>query len=511
MFTEEQINTLKSQAIKLLQKKFSENNDKEAEILAHQLLKVDEGNVQVIQLLGLIKYRSGDHQQAIEYFEKAISLNPENYENYNNMGLCLSSMGKYQEAIDVLLKALDRNSNLNFVYSNLGLQYRNNKNIGKAIECYKKSIEIEPTPEAWGMLGGCYGELRNLDEAESCFKKSIELDPNHAASHVDLASIYQLRGEWSKSWPEYEWRFKLYEQTKFWEKIYDPSTKWDGKSDIRNKKIIIHSEQGTGDMIHFFRYIKFVKEKGAYVILHCWDSLKNLLEPYVDEIYVKDPSEIPIFTVRTSDFEIPKYDYQCSIMSLPYLLNLDYIPKAPYLDCTSQFNTNDYKDYFKIGIVWAGNPQHPNDSTRSCYLKNFKAIHDLPNVKLFNLQKDMRPRMYRFQESPIDLTEGTEDMKIVDVSEYQTDFEKTAAIIKSMDLIITVDTAILHLAGALGKQTFALISALGDWRWKVQGENNDWYDSVILFRQEKLNQWQDVFLDVTKKVKSHESYLSYQR
>ena len=396
--------------------------------------------------------------------------------------------------------ALIYNSNLNFVYSNLGLQYRNNKQINEAIDCYKKSIEIEPTPEAWGMLGGCYGELRNLDQAEHCFLESLKLDANHAASHVDLASIYQLRGLWDKAWPEYEWRFKLYDQTKFWERIYDPNTKWDGKSDLNNKRIIVHSEQGTGDMIHFFRYVKYLRDKGAYVIVHGWDNLKTLLLPYVDEFYSKDPTEIPVYNLRKEDFDIPKYDYQCSIISLPYLLNFNFIPKSPYLDCKSEFNTKDYKDFYKIGIVWAGNPQHPNDSSRSCYLKNFKKIHDLPKVKLFNLQKDMRPRMYRFQDNPVDLTEGTEDMKIVDVSEYQTDFEKTASIIKSMDLIISVDTAILHLAGALGKSTYGLISTVGDWRWKISGSENDWYDSVTLFRQTKVNDWKDVFENVAKEV-----------
>lgn len=501
MFTKDQVNDIKKQAIDIIGKKFTEGNDREAELLANQFLKVDPKNTQIMQILGLIKYKANNYEMAVEVFKQIIELEPENYENYNNIGLCYSSMGKYSDSIEVIKKAVELNPNLNFVYSNLGLQYRNNKQIEEAISSFEKSLKIKETPETWDMLGSCYGEIRNLDLAEKCFLSALLIDPNHAGSHVNLASIYQLRGEWKKAWPEYEWRFQLYEQTKFWESIYDPHTKWDGKKEITNKRILVHSEQGIGDVIHFFRYVKFLKEKGAIVILHCCDTLESLLRPFVDEIYVKEPSEIPIFSKRPDDFGIPKYDYQCSIISLPYLLDLNYIPNSPYLDCASFFNTDDYKSFFKVGIVWAGNPQHPNDSSRSCHLKFFKSIHDLPNVKLFNLQKDMRSRIYRFQTEPIDLASDAENMKIIDVSEYQTDFEKTAAIIKSMDLIITVDTAILHLAGALDKKTFALISNQNDWRWLLDNENTEWYKSVKIFRQKKINNWEEVFESVKNQLK----------
>lgn len=503
MFTDDQIYAIKQKAIETLKKKFSEGKDKEVELLANQFLKVEEDNADILQVLGLIKYKNQDYKSSIELFEKACSINPNNYENYNNLGLCYAGLGKFDQSIEIIEKAIKINPDLDFLHSNLGLQLRNKKETLKAIECFKKALSIKQTAETWGMLGGCYGELRDLNEAEKCFLESLNINPKHAAAHVDLASIYHLKGEWERSWPEYEWRNELYEQTKFWEKIYDPKTKWNGKDDISQKRILIHSEQGTGDLIHFFRYVKFLKEKGAFVILHCWDSLKSLLESYVDEIYVKDPSEIPIFTARNSDFDIPKYDFQCSIISLPYLLQLKHIPTEPYLSCKTTFNVQDYSNYLKIGIVWAGNPQHPNDATRSCYLKDFKKIHDMPNVKLFNLQKDMRPRMYRFQENPIDLTEGTENMKIVDVSQFQTDFEKTAAIINSMDLIATVDTAILHLAGAMNKKTFALISTNCDWRWKIEGKENDWYPSVTLIRQKKLNDWSSVFEELELEIKNY--------
>ena len=496
MFDKMQIDDLKKKASELMLKKFSEGNDRDAELLANQVIKIDPENANVIQLLGLICHKRGDFDSAVKHFDMAISIDGSNYENHNNLGLCYAGMGRYKESIDSILKAIDINPGLNFVHSNLGLQYRNDKQVEKAIGSFLKSISIKETPETWGMLGGCYGELRNLDEAEKCFRKSLDLNPDFAAGHVDLASIHQLRGEWDKAWPEYEWRFKVYDQTKFWDKIYDPKTKWNGRDDISGKTVLVHSEQGTGDVIHFFRYVKLLREKGARVVMHCWDSLQSLFDPYVDEVYVKDPSQIPIYEHRDDSFGIPPHDYQCSIVSLPFLLGSTSIPKAPYLDCSTTFNASDYSGFTKVGIAWAGNPQHPNDAQRSCQLKLFKGMHDIPGVKLFNLQKDTRPRMYRFKDDPVDLTDGTENMSVVDVSEFQTNFEKTASIIKCMDIVVTVDTAVLHLSGALGTRTLALISCNGDWRWKRDGGDNDWYDSVTLFRQDKNTGWSEAFAGI---------------
>ena len=508
MFNEEEIKNIKEKAETLLIDRFSCGKDRDAELLATQILKIDPNNAKIIQLLGLLKHKQQDYNAALDYFKKSTLIEPNNFENYNNIGLCLSGLGKYNEAIEVLEKAKALRPDLDYIYSNLGLQYRSNKQIDKAIACFENALEIKESAESWSMLGGCYGEIRDLSKAESCFIAAIKLNKDSAAAHVDLASIYQFRGQWKEAWSEYEWRFKLYEQSKFWDFVFDPDKRLKCGQNINDKRILIHSEQGTGDMIHFFRYVKFMKQKGAYVILHCWESLKPLFESEVDEIYTKEPAEIPGYKYRDADFDMPIHDYHCSIISLPYILDMNFIPNDPYLKSTKNFNTEDYKDNFKIGIVWAGNPQHPNDKYRSCKLKDFKKIHDSPHVKLFNLQKDMRPRMYRFEDEPVDLTDGADNFKIVDASEFQKDYDYTASIIEAMDLIITVDTSILHLAGSLGKPTFALISWNGDWRWKLDGKKTEWYPSVKLFRQKNLNDWDYVFEEIYEEImRSHENSL----
>jgi len=483
MFTENQIENIKEKAKKIAFDKFKNGNDRDAELICSQIIKVEPENIEMIQLLGLIKHKKQDYQGASEIFKMGIKIEPNNYENHNNLGLCLSAQGKYQDAILSLQEASRLRPDLDFILSNLGLQYRNEGNTKEAICFFKKSLAIKETAETLSMLGGCYGEVKMLEEAEYYFKKAISINPNFSGAHVDLASIYQFRGEWEKAWPEYEWRFKLYEQSKFWDIIFDPELRMKKGQNINGLRILVHPEQGTGDMIQFSRYLKHLRNLGAYVILHCWESLEKLLKEMADETYTAEPATIAKYQSRKESSEMPKYDLHCSIMSLPYLLSLDHIPNKPYIKASGAFDLSKYEKKIKVGIAWGGNPQHPNDKSRSCKLVDFKPIHDISNVKIFNLQKDMRLRKYRFDDEAIDLTEGAKDMAIVNMSELQEDFSATASIINSLDVVVTIDTAILHLAGAMGKRTIAMISDNCDWRWKLSGESTEWYPSVTLVRK----------------------------
>ena len=498
MFTEEQLKKLKQQAETLMAEKFSSGKDRETELLATQMLKVEPENPRVLQLLGLLRHKQQKYQESMDLFEQAIRVEPENYENYNNKALCLSGLGRYHESIDCLLKARSLRPELDFIHANLGLQQRSCGMLSEAIESFNAALSIKETCETYSMLGGCYGELRDLDKAESFFREALRVNPDFPGAHVDLASIHQFRGEWSQSWAHYERRFDLYEQSKFWNLILDPAKRLGANADVSGKRILVHPEQGTGDVIHFYRYISELRSRGAFVILHCWDSLKPLLRDGVDEIYTREPSSMPRFSEES---DLPDHDGLCSIVSLPFVLGMSEIPPAPYIRSAEVFDASSYSDCrLKVGVVWAGNPQHPNDRFRSCRLSCFRGIHDIPGVRLFNLQRDMRPRMYRFAKVPVDLTSGADGMRIVDVSEFQTDYAKTAALVEAMDLIVTVDTSVLHLAGAMGKRTFAILSRNCDWRWKMQGDSTEWYGSVRLFRQDETDEWEPVFERVKTEV-----------
>lgn len=499
MFTEEQAMVLVDKAVTAAFTMFSEKKYIEASIVLNQVLRINPDNAKAFQLLGLISHNIGKHQDGVEYFNKALEHQPDNAESHNNISLCYSNLGKYQDALPHILRAVELAPQCHYMHSNLGLLYRTMRQKDKAIEHFKLALAIkEDDANVWCMLGGCYGEDMELDEAEKCFLRAVEIDPKFAPGHVDLASIYHMRHD-PRAWGEYEWRFEHFDQTKFWLKLFDLSKRWYGE-ELDGKRIMVHSEQGLGDCIHFLRYIRLLKERGAHVILHCQPALESLVAPLVDEVYTTDPATIPLFEFRPPDFPMPEYDYFASVVSLPYLLGIPPIPKTPYLFTNRRINTDNYSDYFKIGIVWAGNPQHPNDAFRSCKLTQFLPIHDTPGVKLFSLQADKRMRQYRFSEKPVDLMEGSEDMRLVDMADHMQTLEDTAAVLQSMDLVITVDTAVLHLAGAMGVETWGLIPYNTDWRWGVKEETTEWYSSVRLFRQLTLGDWNTPFQKVKEKL-----------
>lgn len=491
---EQEIINLINQANNTAFDKIKDNKLIDAEIILAQTIKISQNEKSFI-LMGLLKHKQGKFEESIEYFQKSLELNSNDPETNNNLAVCYSNLGNYEKAIEYIEKAIAIEPNSHLLYNNLALQHRHMQNFEKAIANLKKAIEIKDNEVSWGMLGGCYGETKQLAEAEKCFEKALVINPNFAAAHVDLACIYHLNGEWEKAWPEYEWRYEVYDQLKIWKKLFSSSKLWKGQS-LENKKIIVHGEQGHGDSIHFFRYISLLKRKNPYIILYCNPILQPIFEKQVNEVYTIDP---------LSCKELPDHDYHCSIVSLPYLLQCQEIPNEKYIFIDEQVNFD--KNFFNIGVVWAGNPQHPNDRNRSCPLKLFKEIEKLPYVKLFSLMKDIRPRAYRFENKSIDLTEGCKGMKIIDLSETMNNFYDTAKIINGLDLIITVDTALLHLAGAMGKQTLALIPYNNDWRWGLQGNKTIWYPSVELFRQNKKGEWKDVFDNIKKRVEEISSTL----
>lgn len=502
MYTQQEADDLVNEAVEKGFELFTNKRYEDAEITLTWALKVDPENVRALQIMGLLKHNQRKFTEGINFFQTAIKIEPNNAENHSNLSLCYSNLGEYEKSMPHIQKAVKLAPNCNFMHSNMGLIYFQNKDFDKAIECFLAAIKLKNEATTWCMLGGCYAEKRLLDKAEECFKKSIEIKPKFAGAHLDLAVIYHLKGDWDKAWKEYEWRFECHDQTKFWLDLFDIKKRWCGE-DLKGKRIILHSEQGVGDCLHFFRYVSLVKKLGAYVIMHCQEALDSLFSPHVDEMYTIDPGTIPLHAFRDANFGIPEYDYFASVMSLPYLLGNPPIPGTPYLHTDKKISLDNYSDYFKIGISWGGNPQHPNDAYRSCRLNLFRPIHDMPNVKLFSLQKDKRLRQYHLSKTPIDLMEGSEGMKIIDM-EMNT-FEDTAAILKSLDLLITVDTSVLHLAGALQVPTWALLSYNNDWRWKAEGSNTEWYSSVKLFRQKTLGDWIPVF-DEIKEALQKEKY-----
>ena len=489
-------NQIVSEAFSAAVEYFKQKKHPYSIVILEQLLKCEPDHHDALQLYGINLQSINKYDEAIEIFTKCLKIEPENVETLNNLALSVSCKGQFKESVEIFKSAL-KIRDCSYIYNNLALQYRHLNEVEKSIKCLEKSNQIKESATTWAMLGGCYGELKNLDKSEFCLRKALEIDSGLAGAHVDLASIHHLRGEWAKGFAEYEYRHEVYDQLKIWSNIYNPQNQWRGQK-LEGKSILVHCEQGHGDAVNFCRYLPYLQKLGAYVIFQCSESLKTLMLELTDQTYCVDPLQIPTWQERLAGaaHTIPNHDYHCSLISLPHLLNNPPIIGARYLNFKNKYDLSNYNNQFKIGIVWAGNPQHPNDKQRSCHLKWFRETSSIPNVKLFSLMKDTRSRAYFGSNEAIDLTAGCENMGVVDMSFAISSFEDTASIINALDLVIGVDTSVLHLAGALGKRCINMLPWNPDWRWCLEGENTVWYDSMTLVRPDSKNCWTSVFSKV---------------
>jgi len=294
-----------------------------------------------------------------------------------------------------------------------------------------------------------------------------------------------LSGDFHQGWQKYSWRQKT-----IWKDIIYPhhhkEPRWDGSTFV-DKSLFVHCEQGFGDTLQFVRYLPLVKARGGTVLFEVWPSLMNLLHGFegVDEL-----AELSI------NRSMVKFDCYISLMDLPKIFGttLDTIPcDVPYIhaDLTKADYWRGRLDGadFKVGIVWAGKPEHGNDHNRSCELKHFASLGEIEGVKLYSLQKGDAA-------AHLDNSSG-----IIGLADQFEDFTDTAAVIENLDLVISVDTAVVHLAGAMGKPVWTLLPFAPDWRWMLERDDSPWYPTMKLFRQEKWGDWSGLFARVAQQLK----------
>jgi tetratricopeptide (TPR) repeat protein/glycosyltransferase involved in cell wall biosynthesis len=426
--------------------------------------------------LGLAREEQGDLTEAISCYQQGIQVNPNCAEAYYNLGIALEEQGKRSEAIANYERAIRINPNPDFLQAlnNLGKVFEEEGQLANAIECYHRAIELQPNNiNAFNSLGIVLQQQGKFTDAVACYSQGVEFNFTYPEAHLNLALALLLMGDLQRGFFEYEWRMLVAEKQFPTHDFIQPI--WDGQ-DLDGKTILLCPEQGLGDAIQFIRYARIVQQKGGKVIVWCPPNLHRLFEQVsgIDELIVRPESA-------------PDFDVRAQLVSLPHILGttLESIPaNVPYLAPPPgvEFTINETPN-FKVGIVWSGNPHNSQNKLRSVSLDSLMQLFDIPGVNFYSLQRDI----------PEEERTILEQMQVTDLSAYLHDFADTAAAISALDLVISVDTAVAHLAGALGKPVWILLCFTPDWRWMLNREDSPWYPSARLFRQDKLGDWEGVF------------------
>ena len=427
--------------------------------------------------LGNVFRAFGQLEQALDCYRQALALKPDMFEALNNLGTVCRDLGRFDEAIAAHTRALGLQPESSHLHGSLAYIARQQARLDDAVSGFQQAAALDPkSATSWMNLGCVYHDQRRLDKALDCYARAINLDPQNTHAHFNRALIWLLQNRWEEGWQEYEWRWKRKGVTS--PRSYDRPV-WDS-GDLAGRTILVVAEQGLGDTLQFIRYCPLLRRIGARVVLEAPREFMRLLEgwPGVD-LLVEEGTKLPPFDV-----------YAC-ILSLPRLLRTtpQAIPAdVPYLTARQE-RVDDWRQYFspcrefRVGITWQGNPKHDRDRYRSIPLELFLPLQDIAGVKLYSLQKDADQRqLEQLSGSGIEHLAGRLD-----------DFEDTAAAIHGLDLLITCDTAVAHLAGTLGAPVWVAASHLPDWRWQLDRDDSPWYPTLRLFRQQEPGDWSEVF------------------
>ncbi len=438
----------------------------EAEVCYRRGLALDSDDFGILNNLGNALWEQGKPAEALPYYRQALEVCPDSPETRMNLGVALSDVGEFEEAL-----------------AWIGASLRDRPDSAEAID----------------NLGVTLARQGRWDEAMLCYEEALRLHPDFPESRRNRAYAWLARGDYARGWPEYEWRLRCRNHRG----LTANRPRWNGE-DLAGRAILLHAEQGFGDTLQFIRFAPLVKERGGRVLIWCPNPLIRLVArcPGVDR-------------VLDANSPIPDFQLHAPLMSLPAILGtrLDTLPDVvPYLsadagtierwrplverclarDNRAETNAETAPDrIIKVGIAWQGNSRNRADRWRSFPLRSLAPLAEVPGVRLISLQKSegteqLAELQGRFTVSELHVP-STGD------GQDRRDFLDTAAIIHHLDLVVTPESAIAHLAGSLGVEVWTALAAVADWRWLIDRDDSPWYPSMTLFRQTTAGDWAGVF------------------
>lgn len=484
----------------------------EAIELIGKAIEADAAEAEFRNNLGVVLVAGGEIQLAIDAYRDAIALRPEYPEAHCNLGTALQLKGELESAIDAYRHALDQRPDYIEAHCNMGTALMATGRYGdaitrfhtvlalepdnlrariglgntalaagrydQAIARYREALKLRPqTAEAHKNIGWCLEQKGELERAIGCYQDALSIDPNYAEARFAMSTALLLQGNFKAGWKGYESRWAA-NRVKIPEVF--AARRWDG-SELNGKRILLQAEQGLGDTIQFIRYAELVAARDGRVLIQCRPELLRLLK-----------GQCQIAELFTGSKDLPAFDAYCPLLSLPHIFDttLETIPSTVgYLKPEGAL-AEAWQQRFaaeppglRVGLAWAGDPGHRRDAERSIGLQALEPLGKIPGARFYSLQTGPAANQLKL--------DCPEDFAVTDWTDSLKDLADTAAMLMGLDLVITVDTAVAHLAAALGKKTWTLLPFAPDWRWMTARQDSPWYPTMKLFRQPQPGRWQE--------------------
>jgi tetratricopeptide (TPR) repeat protein len=457
-------------------------------------------------------HQQGKLDEAVAHCREALRLRRKYPPALVNLGNALLDQGKVEEAVDCFQQALGVDPELAEAHSNLGSALTRQDKLQEAVASYREALRQKPNyAGAHYNLGTVFQMQGQLNDALASYEQALRSDGQFADAHFNRALLWLLQGNWAAGWAEYEWRWA---QHKFARRNFAQPL-WDG-GDLGGRSILLHAEQGLGDTIQFMRYVPLVKPHNGHVILECPPALTPLLRGYhrCDQLVAHGAA-------------LPAFDVQAPLLSLPgiFRTTLETIPATvPYLHANTGLvekwrqkmcdlrgsmcdvkktpsdiepRTSNVEHAFRVGIAWQGAPGFRHDDRRSIALTQFAPLARVEGIQLVSLQKGAGVDQLRALAGlfPVSVLSDSLD-------EAAGAFMDTAAVMRNLDLVVSSDTAIAHLAGALGVPVWVALPLVPDWRWLLERPDSPWYPTMRLFRQNCYGDWHSVFENMANELRN---------
>ncbi len=510
------------EALQIAKQALDAGDRAQAQFVYERIVQAAPWEHNALNALGVLALQAGQWDVAEGYIQRAIASHAADPAYHNNLNLIYRGRGRHEEAVACCRRALELDSSLPELHNNLGIELKEVGALEEAAASLQRAVQLRPDyADAHYNLGNTLADLHRLEAAETAYRRAIDLAPRDSEPHNNLGAFLQLQGRFAEAmdcfetalrcnansvgahrnrallrlllgdylpaWSDYEWRWQMPDT--ICPNFSQP--RWQGQR-LDGRTILLWTEQGIGDVVQFIRYAPLVKQSGARVLVDCSPALQSLLRsaPGIDQFVSGDTSREP-------------FDCYIPLLSLPSVFGttVETIPGGvPYLRADEQRVQRWRSELsgiaqFKVGIAWQGNPRFSGDYYRSVRLEQFAPIAACRNVKLYSLQKNFGREQ---------LADVGSRMSIVDLGavldENSGPFIDTVAVMMNLDLVITTDTAVAHVAGALGVPVWVALQYSPNWRWMLQRDDSPWYPTMRLFRQPAFGDWDGAFASIASQL-----------